>query len=178
MEVYLMKRFYRKHKKLCISSLIGILFVGTVGSLLHFVYEWSSYQFLVGLVTPVNESTWEHMKLLYFPMLIYFLAEFWFLYRSYPHLLRADLAGVLAGTLLIPILFYTYTGIIGSHNLVLDILTFLISAAIGILIRCRLLLSAGRKRYTFLYFIGVLILGVCFLIFTYYPPDIGLFAIP
>lgn len=177
-EAFLMKRFYRKHKKLCISSLTGVLFVSTVGCLLHFVYEWSGRQFLVGLVTPVSESTWEHMKLIYFPMLVFFLAEFYFLYRSYPHLLRADLGGILTGTLLIPVIFYTYTGIIGSHNLTLDILTFLVSALIGVFVRCRLLLSEQKKGYTFLYFICVLVLGACFLIFTYYPPDIGLFAAP
>ncbi len=178
MEAVMIKRFFRKHKKLCISSLIGIIFVGAAGSLLHFVYEWSGKQFLVGLFTPVSESTWEHMKLCYFPMLVFFAAEFAFLYRSCSHLLRADLAAVITGTLLIPVIFYTYTGIIGTHNLVLDILTFLISAAAGFCVRCRMLLAPGKKRGTFLYFIGVLVLGACFLIFTYYPPDIALFAAP
>lgn len=193
-----MKRFYRNHKKLCISSVIGILFVGAAGSLLHFVYDWSGQNFLVGLFTPVNESTWEHMKLCYFPLVVFFLAEYGFLYRSYSHLLRADFAGIITGTLLIPVIFYTYTGVIGTHNLFLDILTFLISAAAGICIRLRLLLSNGKKAlsrsttaapserhalrgalgYTFLLFTCVLVLGICFLIFTYYPPDIALFAEP
>lgn len=173
-----MKLFYKNHKKLCVSSLIGFLFIGTVGTLLHFVYQWSGENSVAGLIAPVNESTWEHMKLLYFPALIYFLTEYIFLYKDYPHLLRADLAAVLTGTLLIPVIFYTYTGIIGSHNLTLDILTFLISAAVALYTRCRCLLKLSRRKYTFFYFICVLILGVCFLIFTYYPPAIGLFVSP
>lgn len=173
-----MKLFYRKHKKLCILSLIGFFWVSIVGTLLHFVYEWSGSNFIIGLFAPVNESTWEHMKLLFFPALIFFITEYVFLHKKYPHLLRADFAGILVGTLLIPVIFYTYTGIIGTHNLPLDILTFLISAAAALSVRCRLLLSDNRKRYTFFYFLCTLVLGVCFLIFTYYPPDIALFVSP
>lgn len=173
-----MKHFYRKHKKLCLCSLAGILFVSSAGCLMHFVYEWSGRNFVLGLFAPVSESTWEHMKLAYFPMLLFFLVEYIFLYKSYPRLLKADLAGILAGTLLIPVIFYTYTGILGTHNLPLDILTFIISAAAGLYVRCRCVLADKRRTHTFYYFICVLVLGVSFLIFTYYPPDLALFVSP
>lgn len=171
-----MKPFSRKLKKLYISTLIGVLFVCAFGTLLHFVYDWSNKHSIVGLIAPVNESVWEHMKMVYFPTLLFFLIEYLFLFKPYPYLLRADLAGILAGTLLIPILFYTYTGFLGENILLLDILTFIISSVFAFYVRYRSLLSSKRKRYTFVYFICVLILGVCFLIFTYYPPGIALFT--
>ena len=43
-----------------ISTIIIII----LGVLLHFAYEWSGNNNIVGLVTPVNESVWEHMKIL------------------------------------------------------------------------------------------------------------------
>ena len=49
----------------------GIFFVLAAGSLAHFIYEWSGYSTAAGLFFPVNESTWEHMKLCFFPMLGY-----------------------------------------------------------------------------------------------------------
>lgn len=178
LEDVIMKHFYRKHKKLFFTSLAGILFVGTAGCLMHFVYEWSGQNSVAGLFAPVSESTWEHMKLVYFPMLLFFLAEYMFLYKQYPRLLKADLAGILTGTLLIPVIFYTYTGILGTHSLPLDILTFIISAAFGLYVRCRSVLADGHTKHTFYYFICALVLGVCFLIFTYYPPDLALFISP
>ena len=58
-------------KQLKTTAIIGILFVLIVGTLSHYVYEWSGKAFLVGFFFPVSESTWEHMKLIFFPMLLY-----------------------------------------------------------------------------------------------------------
>ena len=58
-------------KKLLLYLITGIIFTFLAGTLLHFAYEWSGTNFWVGLFAPVSESTWEHMKLLFFPMLIY-----------------------------------------------------------------------------------------------------------
>lgn len=173
-----MKLFYKKYKRLCICSAIGFFAVCLAGVLLHFTYGWTNQNYIVGLFSPVNESIWEHMKLIYFPMLIFFMIEYVFLYRSMPRLFRADIIGILTGTLLIPVIFYTSLGILGAHYLALDILIFIICAAVGFYARGRSLLLPGRKKYTFFYFLCTLALGVCFLIFTYYPPSISLFAAP
>ena len=60
-------------KNLKLDMIIGIIFVSAIGTLWHFVYEWSGQNFIVGFFFPVNESTWEHMKMLFFPMLLYSL---------------------------------------------------------------------------------------------------------
>ena len=59
------KKFYKR------DIVTGLLFVGILGTLFHFVYDWCRLARLIGLFVPVNESTWEHMKLLFIPMLIY-----------------------------------------------------------------------------------------------------------
>ena len=76
LEGALMKPFNKRNKRLYISTIIGTIFVSAAGTLLHFVYGWTGNHFIVGLFAPVNESTWEHMKLLYFPMLLYCAAEY------------------------------------------------------------------------------------------------------
>ena len=53
------KEFYKKY------VVIGFFVVGILGTLFHFVYDWSGQMWFVGLFVPVNESTWEHMKLLF-----------------------------------------------------------------------------------------------------------------
>ena len=56
------RQLYYSKITFCILTLI-------LGTLLHFLYEWTGYNYLVGFISPVNESTWEHLKLLFFPVL-------------------------------------------------------------------------------------------------------------
>ena len=51
---------------------IGFFFTVVFGVLLHFLYEWSYNSVWIAPFSGVNESTWEHMKLLFFPMFIKF----------------------------------------------------------------------------------------------------------
>ena len=50
---------------------IGFIAVSIAGTLMHFIYEWSGNNKIVALFAPVNESPWEHLKLLFFPFVIY-----------------------------------------------------------------------------------------------------------
>lgn len=162
------------HKKLLIYAIIGILFTSLLGTLSHFVYEWSGQNFLAGLFTPVSESTWEHMKLLFFPMVLYGLA-IPYLERDFPCISYAYPLGILAGVFAIPVIFYTYSGILGRNYTVMDILTFYISvifafvAVYFIASQCK-----GRKNPLLPWFL-VIILSVCFMVFTIFPPSLGIF---
>lgn len=160
------------------SMLAGFFTVLSLGTLFHFVYGWTGNWFPAGFFVPVNESTWEHMKLIFFPMLLcsFFLKKK--LSPQYPCLSSALSAGILAGTFLIPVIFYTYTGIIGTNYLVLDLLTFALSAAAAFFLSYRLTLSCEAKPWQTVLSSLVLILFLCFLLFTYLPPDIGLFQSP
>ena len=51
-------------------EIISTIFIMIAGTLLHFTFEWSNNNPIVGTFSAVNESTWEHLKLLFFPMLI------------------------------------------------------------------------------------------------------------
>ena len=165
-------------KKLKLFTIIGILFVIITGSLAHFLYDWTGNHFMVGLITPVNESVWEHMKLLFFPMLIYSTVMIPACRRKYPSIVSSYCLGILAGTFFIPIFYYTYTAILGKDVFVLDIAAFLVSIVISFLLSYRFTLSGRLKPYT-LFLLGlVCILLICFIVFTYRPPAAGIFADP
>ena len=51
-------------------QIIVLIVCLALGTLLHFTYEWSGENQLVALFSAVNESTWEHLKLLFFPMIL------------------------------------------------------------------------------------------------------------
>lgn len=159
-------------------TISGTIFVIIAGSLSHFVYEWSGNQFLLGFFFPVSESTWEHMKLLFTPMLICSLFINRQLKKFYPCITSALLHGILLGTLLIPVLFYTYSGSLRQHFLLADIAVFLGSVLIAFGTVYRLTLSCKMIFHTWQAGLMVMILAVCFVIFTYLPPDVGIFLSP
>ena len=86
----------------------GFLFTSVLGTLSHFFYEWSGDSTFIGLVCPISESAWEHMKLLFFPALLYCFL-FKLIYKNaVPNVSLPLLSGILTGTTLIPVFFYTY----------------------------------------------------------------------
>lgn len=159
-------------------TVIGILFVILAGTLSHFLYEWSGNHAVVGLFTPVSESVWEHMKLLFFPMLLYSLFLISRLRREFPCLPSSLWAGLLAGTLAIPVLYYSYTWILGRDVFLLDLATFILSVVFAFWISFRFALSCKGKPFGILPGGLVCVLLVCFLWFTYHPPGARLFTDP
>lgn len=155
----------------------GFLFTAAAGTLLHFVYDWSGQNCVVGIFAPVNQSVWEHLKLLYWPMSLFGIVE----YRQggylYDNFLMGKAMGVLGGMLAIVVIYYTYTGILGRNSRMLDVLSFYIGAALGFIFT-RNILSDG-----FLIFGGNEVLGASllvitalfFMMFTYSPPALGIF---
>lgn len=169
--------------KLKRCTLGGILFVTVTGTLAHFVYEWSGNNFIAGLFFPVSESVWEHMKLGFFPMLAYSCYMNRKLKEDYPCVTTALLFGTLVSAFLIPVIFYTYSGILGQNYLALDIGTFVLSVvlAFGAVYRLTLtsrLKACWLKSGTRLLGLLVLLLMVCFWVFTCYPPPLGIFRSP
>lgn len=157
----------------------GILFTAVLGTLTHFCYQWSGENPLLALVVPVSESTWEHMKMLFFPMLLWSLLESALLRKKYPDLFWADAAGILTGLLLIPAIFYTYSGILGRTWMIADILLFYVSILAGFLVRSRLAGRRDRPGISRWILLGALLaLLAAFFIFTWNPPAFGIFRIP
>lgn len=160
----------------------GFFFTAVLGTLAHFFYEWSGENPLAGLFTPVSESTWEHMKLVFFPVLLwsFFLPPR--LAAEHPALRPAVLLGGIGGTFLIPVLFYTCSGILGRTVTWVDIAIFYISSGSVFLWTWKLHLSETRsaviKKRRAAVFLLTALLVLLFFLFTFLPPDIGLFAAP
>ena len=161
-----------------LSMAAGFIFVLAAGSLSHFIYEWSGYSAAAGLFCPVSESTWEHMKLCFFPMLLFSCCLGCSGRPGGAYLLFSMLTGTLAGTFFIPVIFYTYTGILGFHTLFLDILTFFLSVAAGFYTAYRLARRPPSCRKLFWALPAAVLLAICFFRFTYSPPPLGIFLVP
>lgn len=115
-------------------SILGIIFTAIVGTLLHFVYEWSGQNSLISFIAPVNESTFEHLKLLFTPVFVYTLLEGYFTDKAPSNMYISRFFGVLAGLIFIPVVFHLYTCIAGTNFLIADILLFYIAVVITFVI--------------------------------------------
>ena len=158
----------------CPQIVIRYLFVVTLGTLLHFVYDWSNQNLLVGFFSPINESVWEHLKLLFFPMLLLTIWD----YFSNPSKIKAILPsramGIIAGLLFIVVVHYTVSGIIGKDIAWIDILIFLLAVAYTFFVEKRVFIDKNYTNATSA-FIILLVLVVMFVVFTVAPPILGLF---
>ena len=157
---------------------MGFAVTSFLGTILHFLYEWTGENLWSALISGVNESTWEHMKLLYFPMLIYALIQS----RFFPD--RKDfwcvkLVGVAVGLLLIPMLFYTINGSFGKSPDWINIAIFFVAAAAAYLVETYLYNNALLKcPHPRLAFFVIVLIGILFVVFTFIPPQIPLFLDP
>ena len=154
-----------KHK-----GMWGFLFVSVLGTALHFLYEWSGENTLAALVSGVNESVWEHMKLLFVPVFLWLL------------LTRANwavgAASLLAGLLFIPAAYYTYTGALGFRVAAVDIALFYLAAALVFRLQRRLEGKWESRRQQTAGLMVLTVLALAFLVWTFYPPRLPLWQDP
>ena len=158
--------------------ILGTVFTVILGSILHFVYEWSGFYPLFGLLGSVNESVWEHLKLLYWPFLISFVIELWAYGKDISGYFASKAIGILSGMFFIAAAFYIYTGIIGRNFAVIDISLFVIGAAIAYYVSYKYI-KCSFKNPKKADFIGMAVLcafAVMFCMYTFNPPNLGIFC--
>lgn len=154
--------------------ILRYLFVVLLGVFLHFAYELSGENPIVGLFALVNESIWEHLKLLFFPMLVLTLWDLFTTQKNNLCFLPARTLGILAGFAFIVVVFYTVTGILGFNVAWLNILIYLLGVAVAFWVE--------KKRYSCCNNISVkvaiailILFIILFIIFTIAPPALGIF---
>lgn len=160
-------------------QIAGFIFTGIGGVLLHFLYDWTDSSVFVAPFSAVNESIWEHMKILFFPMFVFALIEYMFIGKEIKDFWCIKLVGVLSGLILIPTIYYTYTGISGVNVDWLNIIIFFIST--GLVYWLENLLFKNKLNFCkapFMAFIVLCLIGAIFVVMTFTQPEIPLFQDP
>lgn len=158
-------------------ELAGAVVMIVLGSALHFVFDLFGGWRPLALFAAVNESIWEHLKLAFWPGVL------WAAVMPLPEgLARREVfaakgVSLLVTAVLIVAIFKGYTVILGRNLLVLDISTFALAIVAGQLLSAALLAARGRWRRALLGpGPGLLALQLAaYCLFTYVPPDHWLF---
>jgi hypothetical protein len=164
-------------------ELVGIVFIIIFGSITHFTFELSGSQAVVGVFSAVNESVWEHLKIGFWPAIVFALIEFKYLEKDLKKATNNFLFAKTVSIYLIPsiimAIFYSYTAVVGESILVIDILSFVIAVIVGQLVSYRLL--TGKKlpyNLDIASLAALVLLGIAFAVFTFYPPQLPMFQDP
>ncbi len=166
-------------KKIIHWQIAGFIFTVIIGALFHFLFDLTNENIVVAFIAPVNESIWEHIKLVYFPMFVYALLEYCFLGKEHNQFWCIKLKGILIGMALIPTLYYTYTGIIGKTVDWFNVVIFFCVTGVVYFLETKMFLENKSCRISSEYaFVILCLIGVVFFVFTFYPPNIPLFQDP
>lgn len=115
--------------------LLGIPILFLVGSIFHYLYQISGKAPFVAFLAPINESVWEHTKMVVLPLILWW--SLFYLNQKEQLSLDADawfsalLVSLLVSILSIPFLYYFYTEAFGVSLLWVDILILLLALALG-----------------------------------------------
>lgn len=149
-----------------------------LGTVLHFTYEWSGENRIVGLFSAVNESTWEHLKLTFYPMLIMGIIGYFIIGKRNKNYWTSQLFGIITAIAFTTISFYTYTGIIGTNFAVINILLFIIAIILGIYVEYKILKAEENYNLEKMSIILIIVLLIGFIVYTINPPKIQYFKDP
>ena len=157
-----------KDKKIIISALI----LWGIGALFHFVYEWINIRWLAWLF-PVNESIFEHTKLVFLPLTLYYLLLFVFRKDKLGNLIYRCNISILIGIAVEVVSYYTISGILGRDIAWINILILLVSFIVSLIFDTRI---DRKEEHTILYPLIVYLSLLFFTIsMTYCPFDISFF---
>lgn len=161
-------------------NLLAFIFIGASGTISHFVYEWSNNNKFLGYFFSTNESTWEHLKLLFFPTILYSIIEYIFVKREIKNYIPAVVISVIVGMFSIVALFYTYQGILGYNIDTLNIITYFIGIIIMLIVKNKIIDSEilSSRNSSIIFFIIAVLIALLFFRFTYSPPALGIFKPP
>lgn len=166
-------------KKSLLWQVSSFIFTCILGVLLHFLFDWSGQNAIVGTFSAVNESIWEHIKLVFFPMFIFSLIQSRYQSYKYPDFWCIKLIGTLIAMIFIPVLYYTINGIFGPTPDWVNVTIFIVSVAVSAFSEY-VLLGGNNIKCTFPQraIIPFVLIAIVFIVFTFIPPQIPLFGDP
>jgi hypothetical protein len=165
-------------RSISIWEFVGFGVAAVGGTLLHFLYDWLGKAAWIAPFSGINESTWEHMKLLFWPMFIYAIVQSFF-FRDREDFWCVKLRGILLGLALIPIIFYTYNGVIGKSPDWINIVIFFVSGAAAYIYETKLYRKGTVAcKNPSLAVVLIAAIALCFIVFTFAAPELGIFKDP
>lgn len=164
------------NKKLRNWSIAGAFVILMLAALWHFVYYWIPSG-VSATIFPVNESPWEHVKLFFFPAIIFYAVQYFIIGKKYiSFIFNHGLMLIFMPALTLG-LFYFYRNTLSiPESLMIDIVITFICIALGSFLAYKLTLLGKEFRImNYVTLVIVLVLFTVYSILTFYPPHKPIF---
>lgn len=142
--------------------IISVFTISIIGTILHFLYDISKHNKVVGLFSSVNESTWEHIKIALTPSFLWGIVD-GFKYGAFSNYFSAKFISLLSIIVVIPFIYYLYKFVFKKNILFVDISIFYIAIIISQLL-FRMIVNFGNICYIYNYISCILL----FILFGFY----------
>lgn len=163
---------------LLIIFITSFLILSGLGTIMHFTHDWFKKGILLHIFSALNESTWEHMKLLVAPTILVGLIQYIYLKNEYQNLISAILVLLVIELLTMPFIYESLKFLVKKVPFMITIAIFFLSIIFGLIAEYIVLV----KGFTFipesisLFLIALIVF--LFGLFSYFPPKIPLFRDP
>ncbi|MDM8310900.1 DUF6512 family protein [Clostridium cadaveris] len=158
--------------------IVGIPALFFIGSLMHFIYDLTGKSYFIGAFSPINESVWEHSKMIVIPMIDWWSLYYLFCGSTYnidrDKWFMSLIISLISSIIIMIAFFYTYSSALGCELLWVDILDLFLSLAVGQLLGLHYYNygTAVNINISLIILVSIVLL---FIIFTFYPPHIPMF---
>lgn len=162
------------------KNILAFFFIGILGTLGHFLYEWTGENAIVGMFFPTNESVWEHLKLIFFPTVIYSIIKYLTLNEKPDNYIPATAIGIFFGIFIIIAVYYITNGVLGFNADFINIGSYYV-AIIALLSKKNKILNSGNfssDNSKLIFSFLLIILAFLFIVWSYNPPNLGIFKKP
>ena len=162
--------------KLKVLKIFGIILAFFLCFPLHFLYDRLPC-FITSIIAPVNESIWEHMKLLVTPVLIFSVLEY-FIYKyksiNYNNFILSYFISIILGIILYLLIYLPINSLFGYNTIFAISLLFVIYIFIEYV--SYYIMNMNVNKYNkILGMVGIICIYFIFYYFTYYTPDNKIF---
>lgn len=163
----------KRYKKI---SVVGFIVISLIGTLLHFTFNLSGKNILVGIFSAVNESVWEHLKIAVMPIFIWVIIELVILKYRPDNFWTSVFSKAIFVMFSITAFHYAYVYLFYSHSLVYSLVIYYVSLAIAQYIGYKIILGKKVKvgieekcKY------AVIVIFMAFFVFTFFPLRLDIF---
>lgn len=177
MNKFILSNDYKIIKKE-IKRSIPILFIVSIP--IHFLYILTGEIHIIGSIVPVNESIFEHFKLVTFPLILWWSINYYILrkniYIDYKKWTLSTAVSMVITPVVITTFYYTYTGALGINSFIMDIFSLILALVIGQYLALHMYINARITNEKFYLGIVTILLIIIFtVVFTYNPPHLPIF---
>lgn len=148
-----------------------IILLFLVGSLLHFTYDMTKHNKWVSVFSAVNESYWEHIKIVFWPLFLLYFVEFIIGGYEIASFIPAKTIALYSVPVSMIAMVFAYKYFTKKNVLALDIIAFLLTIVVAQVISSLMLSELNPSLWSIgLSCIFLFIIMLAFMIFTKHPP--------